>query len=118
MVRQPRMAIELIDTHCHLDQAPLSSDVEAVLARARAAGVGQCITIGTTPEASRMTVELSKRHPGVAAAIGVHPHDALTVTDEVLADLEHLAQDPSVVAIGEVGLDFVRKGIAEVNTSG
>ena len=55
------MAPDLIDTHCHLDQEPLAADIEAVLGRARAAGVQACISIRTTLEASRANVELARR---------------------------------------------------------
>ena len=99
---------DLIDTHCHLDLAPLAESLDAVLARARAAGVRQCISIGTSVEASRVNVALAHQHPMVRAAVGVHPHDADAVTEAMLSDIEELAQDPAVVAIGEVGLDFYR----------
>ena len=99
------MAVELIDTHCHLDHEPLSGSLPAVLARARAAGVAACVTIGTTVEASRSTIELVRRDPMLRAAVGIHPHEADSVTDADLAQIEQLAQDPGVVAIGEVGLD-------------
>ena len=103
---------ELIDTHCHLDLAPLSASVEAVLARAQAAGVRSCISIGTTVEASRANVALAQRYPMVRAAVGVHPHEADTVTDETFAAIEALAAEPRVAAIGEVGLDFYRQHAA------
>lgn len=99
---------DLIDTHCHLDLDPLAQSVDAVLARARAAGVTQCLTIGTSVEASRANVALAHQHPMLRAAVGVHPHHASTVTDATLAAIEMLAQDSVVAAIGEVGLDFYR----------
>lgn len=102
------MPLDLIDTHCHLDLDPLAQSVEAVLARARAAGVTQCLTIGTSVEASRANVALAHQHPALRAAVGVHPHDADDVTDDVLAAIEDLARDPAVAAIGEVGLDHYR----------
>lgn len=100
--------IELIDTHCHLDQEPLAGSVEAVLERARQAGVRRCLTVGTSLDASRSSVALARRFPMLACAVGVHPHDAHTVSDELLRELEALAQEPRVVAIGEVGLDYSR----------
>ena len=98
----------LIDTHCHLDRDPLHASVDEVLARARAAGVVRCITIGTSVASSTASVALAARYPDVYAAVGIHPHDAETVTDESLAAIEALAQAPKVVAIGEVGLDHYR----------
>ncbi len=101
--------VDLVDTHCHLDLEPLSAQVEAVLARARAAGVRQCVSIGTTLEDSCANVALAQRHPSVFAAVGVHPHDADGVTDEMLRQIEVLAAERGVVAIGEVGLDLYRQ---------
>ena len=106
------MPLELVDTHCHLDLEPLAASVDAVLARAREAGVRQCLSIGTTVEASRANVALAHRYPEVRAAVGVHPHEAETVTDETLAEIESLAGDPGVAAIGEVGLDYYRQHAA------
>lgn len=100
----------LVDTHCHLDCDPLAADVPAVLARARAAGVAACLTIGTDLASSHAAVALAQRHPGVRCAVGIHPNDAGGATEEVLRALEALAEDPVVAAIGEVGLDFYRQG--------
>lgn len=105
----------LIDTHCHLDLDPLAGSVEAVLARARASGVEACLTIGTSVEGSRANVELARRHPMLRAAVGVHPNDADTVTDETLAQIDALAADPVVAAVGEVGLDEYRQEAAPAN---
>lgn len=102
------MALELVDTHCHLDLEPLAGSTEAVLQRAAAAGVQRCVSIGTTVESSRTTVSLARRHPMIRAAVGVHPNEAETVTEDTFAAIEELANDSAVVAIGEVGLDFYR----------
>ena len=101
--------MELIDTHCHPNLEPLSAAVDAVLARAREAGVRVCISIGTTLDDSRANVELARREPMIRAAVGVHPHEADGVTDDVLSAIEELSHDPAVVAIGEVGLDQYRQ---------
>ena len=98
-------AITLVDTHCHLDLEPLAGSFDAVLARARAAGVRHCLTIGTTLDASRATVELARRDAMVRAAVGIHPQEADAVTDETMAAIDALAGEPVVAAIGEVGLD-------------
>lgn len=103
---------ELIDTHCHLDLEPLAASVEAVLSRAQAAGVQRCVSIGTTVESSCANVALATRYPMVRAAVGVHPHEAETVTDETFAAIDALAAEPCVAAIGEVGLDFYRQHAA------
>jgi len=97
----------LIDSHCHLDM-DFDVDREAVLARARRAGVGAMITIGASGrfEANHAAVEIATRHDAVYATVGVHPHEAASVTDETLAKIEVLAASPKVVAIGETGLDY------------
>jgi TatD DNase family protein len=103
------MPLHLVDTHCHLDLAPLSASIDAVLQRAQAAGVRWCVSIGTGLDASRANVALARAHAMVRAAVGVHPNSAEDVTDEVMAQIESLAGEPGVVAIGEVGLDQYRR---------
>jgi TatD DNase family protein len=98
----------LIDSHCHLDYAPMSPDVSGTLARAHAAGVEQCVTIGCSPESMAVAVELARSHAQVFASVGIHPHEARHLDDAMLQQIEQLATDASgkVVAIGETGLDY------------
>ena len=98
--------MELIDTHCHLTYEPLAGDIEAVVARSRAAGVTGWISIGTGPEHNRKAVEMAERFENMYASIGIHPHDAKDVTAAALAELKDLARSSKVVALGETGLDF------------
>jgi TatD DNase family protein len=99
----------LFDTHAHLHFPEFTADLDAVLARARAAGVSGIVTIGTDVETSRAAIALADRHPDVYAAVGVHPHDAGAADDIALAEIERLARASArVVAIGEMGLDFFR----------
>lgn len=98
----------LIDTHTHLDFPEFDGDREQVIERALAAGVKAMINVGADLDSSRAAVALAETHPQIYAAVGVHPHDAKTLTDEVLEELRQLAQHPKVVAIGEIGLDFYR----------
>jgi TatD DNase family protein len=102
------MPAELFDTHAHLHFPGFAEDLEAVLARARAAGVRGMVTIGTDRETSEAAVALAEREPDVWATVGLHPHDAEAGDDALFADLERLAGLPRVVAIGEMGLDFFR----------
>jgi TatD DNase family protein len=95
----------LIDSHAHLDDRAFDKDRAAVIARAFGEGIG-VITIGANLGSSREAVRLGTRHRGVWATVGVHPHDAKTVTTEVMAELEELAA--SAVGIGEIGLDYYR----------
>src|SRR5277367_2987637 len=100
--------LAVIDTHCHLADVKFRDDVEAVIARASAAGVAQIISVGAIGdiENDRLTVEIAERHENVFAAVGVHPHDAKDCTPERIAQLRELAASKKVVAIGESGLDF------------
>lgn len=98
----------IVDTHAHLTFPELREDLEAVLARAREAGVGAIITVGTDPADSRAAVELASGTEGVWATVGVHPHDAAALSEAVLDDLAALAVSPKVVAWGEIGLDYYR----------
>lgn len=100
----------MIDSHCHLDLRVWGSDeaIDAVVARAHAAGVEAMVTIGSGYgfESAGRAVEVARRHPSVGATVGLHPHDAKAHTDARLADLVALAQRPEVLAMGEMGLDY------------
>lgn len=100
--------LELFDTHAHLHFPDFAEDLDAVLARARAAGVRRMLTIGTDVEASQAALALAAREPNIWASVGIHPHDAAGADDAALAAVEDLATRPRVVAIGEIGLDFFR----------
>jgi len=99
----------LVDTHCHLDPQYFPAGPDEVLERARAAGVGGFVVIGVGTDLgpARAAVALAKRvSERAGAAIGVHPHDALTLDDAAYDELAKLAAEPEVVAIGEIGLDY------------
>lgn len=98
--------MELIDTHCHLTFDDLARDIDAVIVRSRQAGVTGWITVGTNPQENRKAIELAERFENMYAAIAIHPHDAKTVTVDILKELRELAQHNKVVAIGETGLDY------------
>jgi len=100
-------SVGLVDTHCHLDHhGDLSVDEQ--MARARAAGVTLLVTVGTDVATSRDAVATAARLTDVVAAVGIHPNDADTADVEALAEIDRLAAHPSVVAIGETGLDHYR----------
>jgi TatD DNase family protein len=101
-------ALELFDSHAHLHFPEFDEDREAMLARARAAGVRRMLTIGTDAATSRRALALAEREPDVWATAGVHPHDAGESDEAAIAEVERLATAPRVVAIGEIGLDFFR----------
>lgn len=99
--------VVVIDSHCHLDME-FDADRDAVLARAREAGVAAMVTIGASGpfDANHAAVTLAARHAPVFASVGVHPHEAASVTDETIERIAALAAEPKVVAIGETGLDY------------
>lgn len=98
----------MIDSHCHLDFEPFHSRLDEVLAAAREVGVHTVVNIGADIESSRRSVDLASIHEMIYAAVGVHPHDASTLDENVLAELKQLAAHDKVVAIGEIGLDYYR----------
>jgi len=102
------IAPDLFDTHAHLHFPEFADDLDAVLERARAAGVRRILTIGTDVPTSRAAAALAVREPDVWAAVGIHPHEAADADEAALAEIERLASGPRVVAIGETGLDFFR----------
>ncbi len=105
----------LIDSHAHLTDKRLRSDLENVLRRAAEAEVQAIITVGTDPADNRAVAKLVAEQgqregagPAIYGTLGVHPHDAKVVTEDVLAEMAEMATRPRIVAIGEAGLDFYR----------
>ena len=96
----------LIDSHAHLDF--YTKDLDGVVGRAQAAGVGKilAIGIGEGPEEMHRALEIAHRHPIVYASVGIHPSEAAKATPEALNRLSLLAADPLCIAIGEIGLDY------------
>ena len=94
----------MIDTHAHLDPP----EAEAVLERARAAGVERVVTVATSLTGAGEALELARRHEGVSAALGIHPHNAADEDAERLDELRELLGQDGVVAVGETGLDYFR----------
>ena len=99
----------LIDIGINLAHDSFDSDREAVLERARAAGVVQMIVTGSSLQSTRQAIELARAQPRrLFATAGVHPHHATELTRERLDELHHLAAHAEVVAVGECGLDYFR----------
>lgn len=98
--------LKVVDSHAHLADERLFPDVEAVLERARAAGVEAVVCIGTGPDDWGRVLELARRFPGVYATAGVHPHAADQATEAAFAEIRALAREPELVALGETGLDY------------
>jgi TatD DNase family protein len=101
----PRLT--LIDSHCHIDMAQFDADREAVVARARAAGVETMLVVGGVDEDAghRRALEVAEQF-GLPASAGVHPHEARLATPATYDELRGLAREKRIAAIGEIGLDF------------
>ncbi len=96
------------DTHVHLHFPDYEEDREEVIRRSREAGVEGFINVGTDVPSSNASLALAEKYDFIWATAGVHPHDVKDASPEVLADIEKILENPKVVAIGEVGLDFFR----------
>jgi TatD DNase family protein len=98
--------MQLTDTHCHLYWNKFDEDREAVIQRAIEAGVTKMLVPGTTTETSKQAIELAEKYEQVYAAVGVHPTDAETLSQDNFDEFYKLAEHKKVVAIGEIGLDY------------
>lgn len=98
----------LVDTHAHLMDTAFDADRNAVIERARAAGVTHMVLVGYDLASSRAAVDLARDIPGASAAVGIHPNSAAEASDADFDAIAELAHAPEVVAIGETGLDNYR----------
>jgi TatD DNase family protein len=98
--------MRLIDSHCHLDFPDFAEEIEAVVARARAAGVERLVTIATRVARGAALVALAERFPEVYFTIGTHPHQAAEEAETDVEVIKTFAAHPKCVGIGEAGLDY------------
>jgi len=99
--------LKLIDTHAHLQGKEFADDLTNVLTRSREAGVGKIVLIGVNVEDSHRALDVARAHPDKLLVVaGIHPHDAKLWNDRTVDDLRALAQEPEVVGLGEMGLDY------------
>lgn len=98
----------LIDSHAHLNMSPFRDDLDDVMARARAAGVGEILNVGYDPASLDQTIALVGRYDEVHAAIGIHPHEAKCWDAELEKRIKQLLLRKKVLALGEIGLDYYR----------
>lgn len=96
----------IVDSHCHLDFPDFAAELDAVVERARAAGVGRMVTIGTRIRRAGEVRAIAERFDDVFCSVGTHPHNAGEEADITLDELLAEADHPKVVAIGEAGLDY------------
>lgn len=95
----------LIDTHAHLDDECFAADLDAVVERARAAGVNHIITVATTAPTSHTSIALARHYPALRATVGIQPNHVAEAVPAAWDEVLRLADDPTVVAFGETGLD-------------
>jgi len=96
----------LVDSHCHLDFPEFAPELDAVMARAKGAGVGICVTIGTKMAGFGRVREVAERFDNVWCSVGIHPHEAEGELLDSATPLIEAAKHPKVVGIGESGLDY------------
>lgn len=109
----------LVDSHCHLDFPDFAEDLDAIVARAEAAGVGRIVTISTRVRKINGLLEIAARFPNVYCSVGTHPHNADEEDGITSDELIALTKHPKVVALGEAGLDnFYKDGSPEAQERG
>jgi TatD DNase family protein len=96
----------LVDSHCHLDFPDFATERDAIVARARAAGIGRMLTISTRVKRQAQIVEIAERYPDVFGTVGTHPQHVDEEMDVTADTLIALTKHPKIVAIGEAGLDY------------
>ncbi len=100
--------MRLFDSHAHIDDISFNKDFPQTLQRAREAGVAAIMVVGVDPKTSKKAIKLAEKHAHLFTSVGLHPHDAKTCSDEMMAVLASLAHHEKVKAWGETGLDFNR----------
>jgi len=96
----------LVDSHCHLDFKDFAEDLDAIVARAEAAGVGRIVTISTRVRRQADLLAIAERFPNVYCSVGTHPHEADEEEGIPAGELIERTKHPKVVALGEAGLDY------------
>jgi TatD DNase family protein len=99
----------LVDSHCHLDFPYFAADLDAIVARAEAAGIGRIVTISTRVRRLQGLLDIAARFPNVYCTVGTHPHHADEEDGIPAQELANLSKHPKVVGLGEAGLDYFYK---------
>ncbi len=99
----------MIDTHSHIDFPDFDEMRSAMLERFRSAGGEAIVDVGCDMKSSERAVEMAQKDENIFASVGIHPHDADSLTEDNLRRLEELLDDSKVVAMGEIGLDFFKE---------
>ena len=98
--------MRIIDTHCHLNDETLFKDLDNVISRAKNAGVEKMVVVGWDEASSKLAIEIAERYDFIYAVIGFHPENVFDINDETLYKVLNLYNNPKVVGIGEIGLDY------------
>ena len=107
----PQLQVRTVDTHCHLFL--VEQEASVVVEAAHSAGVAKILNVGIDPRSSMEALTQAKALPGVVATIGLHPNEATQLDSASRLELQTMATDPVVVALGETGLDFFRMGASQ-----
>jgi TatD DNase family protein len=97
---------QLVDSHCHLDFPDFQGELDAIVGRAREAGLVRMVTISTRIRRHEEVLAVAERYPDVFCSVGTHPNNAHEELDVTVADIVARSRHPKVVAIGEAGLDY------------
>jgi len=98
----------LIDTHCHLDFKDFNDDRAAVLKRSRDSGIGVIINVASSMEGTARSIQIAGENDFIYASLGIHPHEADSVSGNDIKLFAEFLDKPKVVAIGEIGLDYYK----------
>ena len=98
----------IFDTHAHYDDEAFDGDREELLSGLAAGGIGTVVNVGADMESTKTTIALTEKYPFIYGAAGVHPSSTAELDEEKFAELRVLAQSGKIVAIGEIGLDYLR----------
>lgn len=98
--------MEIIDTHCHLNDQALYSNISNVIEHARTCGVSKMIVVGWDEESSKLAIKIAEEYDFIYALIGFHPENVFDINDKILYRTLNLYTHPKVVGIGEIGLDY------------
>ncbi len=96
----------MIDTHCHINDERFKNDIKDIVQRALDSGVKKMICVGVDLKSSNKAMQIASNFKNVYATVGYHPHESKDAQDRFIYELEDMAKDPKVVAIGETGLDY------------
>ncbi|MCL2409130.1 MAG: TatD family hydrolase [Oscillospiraceae bacterium] len=94
------------DTHAHYDDRRFNEDRDELMGQMNSKGVSLILNSASSLRSAKIGLKMADKYPFVYASVGVHPHDAKSMTDQTVAELERLLDHPKAVAVGEIGLDY------------